>query len=596
MIRRSLILIITSAVLALPFAGVSCTAEDKPKERIEPEPEPGPQPKDTVSYTPALGDDGSLDFYETPKPPLNGSTYKILFIGNSLTMDATCFLPQLLNAAGVKNVELTRTYHGAYTLQLYNNNYYNDDICAICTWKPGQQFWVGGSETADSPQTAVEMDKYDFVVMQDYPGNSITWTWSNDEKAAVNGLIGKIRVSQTGSQPEFILHYPHTHGNRRENTTVEHFHGSSAEFFETVSVTMRHLMEETPLSRVISTGALIQSLRTSALNTDPDRDLTRSDDVHMDYGMVRYAAALLIFKQLFTPITRVSINSIPWRFREWFPCEASEYTTPVLDENMPLIYEAIDSAIAYPFSICDFSARPVSTDYDIDATGPEMLDAGISFPGGVSFPLSFPIGNGCNTASRQPYWLPYGIWIAPDWKSYAKWYMASIPNPEINTYRVAYDNGSISSPAVKGVWTDDYFEFRIPVENFAAGTKVQFKAPIYCRQSPVFWAFEWFDEGQWKSNLSRKTSPDGSASAQASFVLNYPYTSVSQTATFSEAIPQGWLRVRLRCIDGSLISTGTGTCSRVSYPTVDAASGVPAGAIYFMAKEDCQNVSFDIIQ
>lgn len=582
---KAFITAILTAVLALPFAGVSCTAEDKPKER------------DTIGTTPALGDAGSLDFFDTPKPPLDGSTYKILFMGNSLTMDATCFLPQLLNSAGVRNVELTRTYHGAYTIQLYNNNYFNDGINSINTWKPGQLRWVGNNLPEYSPQAAVEADKYDFIVLQDYPGNSITWTWSAAEKSAFEGLIGKIRSSQKGGAAEILMHFPHTHGNCREDTTIEHFHGSSAEFFTTVADVMRHVPEETAVSRTISTGALIQSLRTSALNTDRNRDLTRSDDVHMDYGLVRYAAALLIFKQLFTPITRVDIKNIRWRFREYFPCEASEYTTPVLDGHMPLIYEAIDSAIAHPWSICDFSGKAVPTQYSIDTTGPEMLDEGSNFPGGESFPVLFPLGNSANTASNQPYWLPYGIWQHGT-KAYAKWYVASLPNPEICTYRVAYDNGSaISSPAVKGIWTDDYFEFRIPVENFAAGMKVKLTAPIYLRQSPVFWDFEWWDEGQWKCERKTLSSPDGQFRATASFVLDYPTTLVSEVATFSAPVQKGWLRFRLRCVDGSIISTAKSNCGKTTHPTVDTANGVPAGAFYFYASgDDGKYLRFDIVE
>ena len=46
-----------------------------------------------------------------PEPDLPGETCKILFIGNSLTLDATTLLPDMLNAAGVKNVEMTRIFH-----------------------------------------------------------------------------------------------------------------------------------------------------------------------------------------------------------------------------------------------------------------------------------------------------------------------------------------------------------------------------------------------------------------------------------------------------------------------------------------------------
>ena len=586
---RLITAIILAALLALPYYGaVSCTAPDKPHSKVDPEPE------DKGMGTPELeeGDAGAwLDIQE----PLDGSTYKILLIGNSLTIDASCFLPQLLNAAGVKNVELTRTYHGAYTLQLYNKNYSNTGICAIYHWKPGQARWSGTNETLYAPQRAAEYDKYDIIVLQDYPGNQITWTWSEDLRTAVDGLIGKLRASQKSSKAKILLHFPHTHGNTYENTTVAHFNGSSVEFFNTVAPVFKHILDDTDVEDVISTGAMIQSLRTSGLNLDPDIDLTRGDAVHMDYGMIRYAAGLLLFKKLITPLTGIDIKSIPWRFREYFPCEKSEINTPVLDANMPLLYEAIDSAIAYPWSICNLSNRPVSTDYKVDPSGPETLDSYADFPGAEPFPVLFPIGNGRNTSEKQPYWLPYRIWVSPSERSYAKWYMASIPNPEVPTYCVAFSNGAISSPAVKGVWTDDYFEFRIPVKNFAAGTKVKFTAPMYCRESPVFWVFEWFDGDSWKSNATTMQSPGGAYSRNASFVLDYPTTLVEQTASFDSAVTEGFLRFRLRCADGSIVSSASGSCEEVSVPVVDAANGVPAGAVYFYASGE-NEVKFEIVQ
>ena len=599
---KAFIITILAAVLVLPFQAVSCTAPDKPNaEEPEPEPtpepEPEPEPGPTEYIAGGLDDGCGLSFYDTPKPPLDGSTYKILFIGNSLTMDATCFLPQLLNSAGVKNIELTRTYHGAYTIQLYNNNYYNDGINSINTWKPGQLRWVGGNLPEYSPQTAAEADKYDYIVIQDYPGNSITWSWSADLESAVKGLIGKLRSSQRGSHSKLILHFPHTHGDTLTKTTVTYFNGSSEKFFRAVSPVFKHMLDDTDISDVISTGAMIQSLRTSGLNTTHDRDLTRGDAVHMDYGMIRYAAGLLIFKKLFTPLTGVDITNIPWRFREFFPCQKSEFTTPVLDANMPLLYEAIDSAIAYPWSICDFSSRSVSLDYDIDSSGPEMLDVGSEFPGAESFPVLFPLGNSANIASNQPYWLPYGIWQHGT-KAFAKWYMASMPNPDICTYRVAYDNGtSISSPAVKGIWTGDYFEFRIPVENFAAGTKVKLTAPIYLRQSPVFWDFEWWDDGRWKCDHKTISSPDGQFRATASFVLDHSTNMVTEVATFAAPVRKGWLRFRLRCVDGSIISTGKSNCGKTTKPTVDTVNGVPSGAFYFYASgDDGKYLRFDIVE
>ena len=105
-------------------------------------------PADTTQTTPA----------DTTQPaPVDDGIFKVLFMGNSLTVDATSLLPSLLNSAGIKNVELTRTFHGSYTLQLYYQNYSAENICSYSTWKPGWARWRGKEVTDHSPKFAVEI-------------------------------------------------------------------------------------------------------------------------------------------------------------------------------------------------------------------------------------------------------------------------------------------------------------------------------------------------------------------------------------------------------------------------------------------------------
>ena len=101
--------------------------KDNPQEQTDPEPDGG--------YT--------IDSLGTYAP------IRILFIGNSHTLDSTDLLPLILNEAGVKNIELTRAYHGGYYLVGYNANYDSPTICSWTRWQPGQNMWRVSDLSAD---------------------------------------------------------------------------------------------------------------------------------------------------------------------------------------------------------------------------------------------------------------------------------------------------------------------------------------------------------------------------------------------------------------------------------------------------------------
>ena len=520
---------------------------------------------------------------ETPTDRPTAETYKILFIGNSLTLDATHFLPDMLNAAGVKNVEMTRIFHGAYTIPLYNQNYYTDNICSIRTWKAGMARWSGDETLVHAPEEAVKADKYDLICIQEYSGQSCAWSWSAEEKAAVTGLISKIKTTQGEHQPKFVFLFSHTFGTGMDRL-VANFGNDNTRQFSTCATTFSQMMQETDFEDVISTAAVIQNLRTTGLNKVNACDMTRGDLTHLDYGMGRYAAGAIIFKKIITPLTGKRIEDNPFRLSEYYP-HPTLFTTPVNSDNLPIIYAAVDAAIEKPFEITDMSSYadvPVYT----DQPGTTMYEQYEDAPEGCSFPVVFPVGNEVIDSYKQPYWSGYGIWVCKEQEqAFAKWvYSSTDAIPGMVPTRTWANDGKISSIALRGLWTGDYFEFVIPVEELAAGTVVNFEAPFYTRQGPVFWTFEWLDGDQWKNNDSQISSWDGKFTRKASFALKLGTTIVSQKATFSNAISKGKLRFRIRCADGS-IQADTATASAVERDAPNHTATDYSSVFYFNGGE-----------
>ena len=523
-----------------------------------------------------------------PAPPAQ-KTMKILFIGNSLTLDATYLLPSLLNSAGVRNVELTRIFHGAYTLPLYNENYANTGICSISTWKPGQARWRGEEVTSYAPKEAVEMASYDIICIQEYTGQTCCWSWTEEERHVLESLLSKIRTSQGENSPRFVYLFSTQFGRDMERL-VNNFDNDPRKQFEANAETVRHILEATGIETVISTGALQQNLRTTGLNSL--RDMTRGDQTHLDYGLSRYAAALLVYKTLITPLTGLKAEDNPFTFDEYYP-HPSLYTTPLTAENKPVVLAAVNAAFEHPLEITDMSSYASSPEYT-HQPGTVLLSENADIEP-VRFPVVFPLGNGVVDAYRQPFWSGYGIWVCKDQpQAWAKWNFASYSIPNMVPTRNFANSGAISSPALRGLWTGDWWEFHIPVKDFSAGTSVRFSAPFYTRQGPVFWRFEWQDGDTWKSDEKSVTMDE--FTRQASFALKAGSNSITCTATFAKGVEEGELRFRIKVADGTIQADST-TGKAVERDLPNHTDTDYSSVFYFYGTgADAQAVKFEIVQ
>ena len=213
----------------------------------------------------------------------------------------------------------------------------------------------------------------------------------------------------------------------------------------------------------------------------------------------------------------------------------------------------------------------------------------------VTFPVVFPLGkvNGVNsvTATNQPKWVSNGTWICtPQPQAYAQW-VKNAPDPLAGNNFT--NSGPISSPGVKGIWTGDYLEFVLPVKQFAANTKVKMKFPVYTRQGPIYWIIEYLDGAEWKSNVKSIVSYASGYTRNATFAMNYGGNVIEDSMTLTNAIESGLLRVRLRCVDGSLQASASTRVTERATPNL--VNGDYSTVFYFyMAGSDVTSVSFSI--
>ncbi len=241
----------------------------------------------------------------------------------------------------------------------------------------------------------------------------------------------------------------------------------------------------------------------------------------------------------------------------------------------------------------------------------------VTFP--VIFPMGYPAGEntgynkdtewiknwtsdtGFSWSTTTPWSGHHGTVLCKDQnQAYVKWvWDEKITGLEIKTKIEVVnttDARKISTFGVKGIWTDDFFEFVIPVKKFKANTTLCLEMPIYTRGGPVFWEVLYLDGETWRStateNLPAEEGSEYKATATWAVQKLAPSKNIdtdckkSVNMTFTEAIPSGNIHIKVRCVDGSIVAgdaadnTTNIKATKVTAP-VSNASGQASASFYF---------------
>ena len=269
---------------------------------------------------------------------------RILFIGNSFTRDAVFHLPGMIKAAGTdKKILLVHMYYGGRTAQNYFNNWNKNRDFTCYVTLPGADSWITDKTagTFTLAEMAARAD-WDLVVVQEHTGNQYSWYWTEDEKTALQGIIDYVKTAKSGNTPKVHYVMSQAYQNLEKAGSNQNF-SNEAEMYTVITTQARKVMEETSFDGIISTGTMLQNLRTSSLNDD--LHLTR-DGFHMNLGISRYGAACTVFESIISPLTGKNLDGNTYRY-----AAEDDITIPVTDENAPIALEAARAAIEKPFEI-----------------------------------------------------------------------------------------------------------------------------------------------------------------------------------------------------------------------------------------------------
>lgn len=277
---------------------------------------------------------------------------RILFIGNSFTRDAVYHLPGMIKAAGIdKKIILTHMYFSGRTAQAFYK-YWNskrDYTCYVAL--PGASDWY--EDKTGSASTLAEMaarTDWDIITVQEHTGNKNSWYWTEEEKTALQGIIDYAKSAKAGNSPKVHYVMSQAYLDLTEAGSNQCFN-NEAEMYNVITTQARKVMAETSFDGIISTGTMLQNLRTTSLNDE--LHLTR-DGFHMNNGISRYGAACTVFESVITPLTGKNLDGNTYRYT-YVPKdtdkETQKVTISVTDENAPIALEAARAAIQKPFEI-----------------------------------------------------------------------------------------------------------------------------------------------------------------------------------------------------------------------------------------------------
>jgi len=239
--------------------------------------------------------------------PENPDTLRILAIGNSFSDDATQYLPDLLEAAGIHNVILGRLYIGGCTLERHCKEYETNGHEYVYL-KSTKNKW----ETVKKYKEGRFMDglgdePWDIITMQQ--GSPKSGRWDSYDPWLGN-LIGIVRKECSNPKAAIVWHQTWAYSRTYTNRNFANYAYDQQYMFDSIQLCVDKAREQYNIPVVIPSGPAVQMLRGTWLNTD--KDLTR-DGFHMSYREGRYATACVWFEALIKPTLGISVKGNSFR-------------------------------------------------------------------------------------------------------------------------------------------------------------------------------------------------------------------------------------------------------------------------------------------
>lgn len=288
---------------------------------------------------------------QEPQDPEDDGLLSILFIGNSFTMDSVTHLPGMIQAAGINNIHMVHMYYGGRLVSQYYKGWETSSDYTRYECRPGESRWT--STKGMNLKAIAGSKEWDVVVIQEHTGNKDAWDWNSAALGNFSGLLQCIRSSQE-KEPEFYYILSQAYWDMSKIAKASQPSMTWTDrigMWNVLSVFGKNAMATFRFDGLISTGAMLENLRTSSYNNS--MGLTR-DGYHMDNGLARYGASCTVFESIITPRYEITLDKNVYRY-DVSDNTSGKITTPVTDASAAVALQAARYAMSAPYGITDMS-------------------------------------------------------------------------------------------------------------------------------------------------------------------------------------------------------------------------------------------------
>lgn len=239
--------------------------------------------------------------------PVNPDTLRILAIGNSFSDDATQYLPDLLEAAGIHNVILGRLYIGGCTLERHCKEFETNGHEYVYLKSTKNKWETIKKYKQGSFMDGLGDEPWDIITMQQGSPKSGRW---DSYDPWLGKLIEIVRANCSNPKAAIVWHQTWAYASTYTNRNFANYAYDQQYMFDSIQICVDKARKQFNIPVVIPSGPAVQLMRGTSLKTE--KELTR-DGFHMDYKYGRYLTACVWFETLIKPVLGVSVKGNSFR-------------------------------------------------------------------------------------------------------------------------------------------------------------------------------------------------------------------------------------------------------------------------------------------
>jgi hypothetical protein len=273
-------------------------------------------------------------------------TLKVLALGNSFSNDSMEYLWDLCRDGNIETVVLGNMVISGCTLDMHYENIVNN-AAAYSYRKNTDGEWSSTKDTAIS--TALQDEEWDVIVIQQgsaYSGKPDSYTHLDD-------ILTYLEENKPSEDTKIWWNMTWAYQADSDHWSFESHYGSNqmTMYNGIIDAVEQKVLTDDRIDAIIPAGSAIQNLRTSHIG-----DTITRDGYHLSYDYGRYTAALTWYCML-TGRYAATVSAIP-----------SAY--PNVENELAVIRESVDNAIATPFAVTASTYGKLQTTHKVALTAP----------------------------------------------------------------------------------------------------------------------------------------------------------------------------------------------------------------------------------